>query len=74
MSQPKRHPDAEVNRALIALNDALCHWERTTGMQSVLIIREDSGWFHRSMSGKPVDAPVSDAQLWLAVEPPEEDP
>ena len=48
-----KHPDEEVNHAIVQLNDALCTWERNTGRQSVLIIREEGGWQHRSMSGKP---------------------
>ncbi len=47
------HPDQDVNTALIRLNDALCQWERNTGRQSVLILREQGGYVHRSMSGKP---------------------
>jgi len=48
-----KHPDGDVTQALIRLNDALCTYERATGRQSVLIIREEGGWSHRSMSGKP---------------------
>jgi len=47
------HSDNEVNRALVRLNDALCTYERNTGIESVLILREQRGWFHRSVSGKP---------------------
>lgn len=58
------HPDPDVNQALIRLNDALCQWERTTGRESVLIIREQGGWEHRSASGKPnVPKDVPDAAL-----------
>ena len=58
------HPCSEVTAAVIRLNDALCTWERTTGIQSVLIIREDSGWSHRSVSGKPsVPREVTDHQI-----------
>jgi len=58
------HPDGDVTQASIRLNDALCTYERATGRQSVLIIREQGGWFHRSMSGKPdVPADVTDHQI-----------
>ena len=58
------HPDFDVQQAIIRLNDALCTFERSTGRQSVLIIREEGGFAHRSMSGKPgVPEDVSDEQL-----------
>jgi hypothetical protein len=62
------HPDAKVNAALIRLNDALCTWERSTGRESVLIVRE-TGWQHRSMSGKslPEGNGVSDVMLLQCV-------
>lgn len=47
------HPCKDVQAALIRLNDALCMWERSTGRNSVLILREEGGFVHRSMSGKP---------------------
>ena len=62
------HPDRDVNTALIRLNDALCTWERSTGRTSVLIVREEGGWSHRSMSGKPnVPDDVPDAVLLATV-------
>lgn len=58
------HPDQDVNAALIRLSDALCMWERNTGRQSVLIIREEGGWQFRAMSGKPgVPDDVTDEML-----------
>lgn len=48
-----QHPDREVNQALVRLNDALCSWERSTGRESVLILREVGGFVHRTASGKP---------------------
>lgn len=47
------HPDKGVRQALIRLNDELCTWERATGRQSILILREEGGFVHRSASGKP---------------------
>ncbi|KKL67392.1 hypothetical protein LCGC14_2135440 [marine sediment metagenome] len=59
------HRDAEVRKAIIRLNDALCMWERGTSVESVLIIREQGGFVHRSVSGKPgVPPDVSDAHLF----------
>lgn len=49
----EEHQCRQVQQALVRLNDALCAWERNTGINSVLIIREESGWSHRSQSGKP---------------------
>ena len=46
------HKDPEVDKALIRLDDALCSWERATGIESVLILREKGGFVHRSVSGK----------------------
>lgn len=60
------HPDREVNAALVRLNDALCSWERSTNRQSILILREQGGFVHRSASGKPIppsNDDLSDAHL-----------
>ena len=58
------HPNWEVRQALINLCDALCIWERSTGHESVLILREKGGFVFRAMSGKPnVPDDVVDAQL-----------
>jgi hypothetical protein len=55
-----RHLGDEVQIALIRLNDALCTSERETGRRSILIIREEGGWFHRSQSGKPLPITCND--------------
>ena len=39
----QQHPDENVQRAIISLCDALCSWERSTGRQSMLIVRENNG-------------------------------
>ena len=63
-----KHPDREVQSAIIRLNDALCTWERATGRQSVLIIREQEGFEHRSVSGKPnVPTDIPDETLFNIV-------
>ena len=64
----QEHPDPEVQKSIIRLNDALCMWERGTFRQSVLIIREMGGFVHRSVSGKPsVPEDVTDDQLMAIV-------
>lgn len=58
------HLNEDVQTALIRLCDALCTWERSTGRESVLILREQGGFVFRAMSGKPnVPGDVVDAQL-----------
>lgn len=66
------HIDPDVNAALIRLSDALCTWERATGIMSVLIVRDQSGFCYRAMDGKPgIPDDLSDAQLLANVyEPP----
>ena len=48
------HQDPYVRAALIHLNDILCEYERNTGIQSVLTLREQGGFTYRSVSGKPL--------------------
>ena len=64
------HPNEDVRQSLIRLNDALCTWERTTNRQSVLILREDGGFIHRSLSGKPYKNDVfpTDEELFKQVQ------
>lgn len=64
-----KHPDPEVEQALIRLTDALCEWERNTWRESVLILREVGGFAYRAVNGKP-DVPddVEDAQLMKIIE------
>lgn len=63
------HPSPEVQNALDKLSDALVSWERDTGIQSVLIIREKSGFVYRAASGKPgVPDDISDDQLLATVQ------
>ncbi len=65
----RQHPDPDVKQALVRLTDALCTWERNTGRESVLILREVGGFVYRAVSGKP-DVPddVSDDQLMKIIE------
>ena len=48
-----QHPDLDVRAAIIRLSDALCTWERATGIQSILILRDETNFIYRAMSGKP---------------------
>jgi len=60
----RQHLDPTVQQAIIKLCDALCSWERVTSLESVLIIREQSGFVYRAMSGRPgIDEDITDAQL-----------
>ncbi len=65
-----QHPDPDVKQALVQLCDALCTWERSTGRESVLIVREVDGFVFRAMNGKP-DVPddVPDSYLMKIIEP-----
>lgn len=60
------HEDREVNEALKRLCSALTQWERMTGRQSVLILRENNGempgesmsaegYTIRAVNGVPLD-------------------
>ncbi len=50
------HRDPEVNRAIIALLDALCMWERDSGNGSHLLLvpEENTRGTVYAMDGKPV--------------------
>lgn len=68
-SQYQLHPDEEVRQALGKLCDRLCGWERATGRESVLILREKGSpenFEFRASSGKPLDGSqddITDRQL-----------
>jgi len=49
----RAHPNQDVESAIIRLSDALCTWERSTGIESILIIREKRGYVYRAVNGKP---------------------
>ena len=58
------HLDGDVQKALVDLSTALVQWERATGRQSVLILREEPDFVCRLNSGKPgVPDDVLDSQL-----------
>ena len=56
----QQHPDDEVQDAIIKLCDRLCMWERATGRESVLVLREQGGLCFRADSGKPLASGVDD--------------
>lgn len=59
MSGIPEHKDKKVQAAIIRLLDALCTWERGTGRESAVIIREKN-YNLRAASGKcdvPDDIP-----------------
>lgn len=65
----KEHPDPRIKQAIVELDDALCSWERATGRESVLIIREQGGFVYRSASGKPgIPDDITDAQLFQTID------
>jgi hypothetical protein len=49
----QQHKDKEVQAAIVRLTDALCTWERETGRENILIIREVDGFEFRAINGKP---------------------
>ena len=58
-----KHPCKDVRDAIVKLVDALCEWERSTGRESVLIIRE-CGFTFSAVSGKPCETDdVTDGEL-----------
>ncbi len=58
------HPNQNVRQALVRLTDALCSWEQSTGIKSVLIIREAGGFVYRAVNGKSnVPNDVEDSEL-----------
>ena len=64
------HPDPKINQALIQLSDALCSYERATGRNSVLILREVGGFSYRAMGGKPsIPEDVTDEHLLACLTP-----
>ena len=71
MPKFQEHPDPDVQQAIVRLCGALCIWERATGRESVLILREQGGFCFRATSGKPVDDEPrgpSDTQLIVSVQ------
>ena len=63
------HLDGEVNKAIVRLADALCTYERATGRESILVLREQGGFVFRAVNGKPgVPDDVPDTDLFKLIE------
>lgn len=69
----KTHQSDKVQKAIEALENALVEFERNTGRQSVVILREEGGFVRRSVSGKPCKTERTDLELVFAVIGVEED-
>lgn len=57
------HPSDEVRAAAIRLMDALTSWNRNTGRENVVIIKDTIGCEIRTLSGAPTPPDVTDDQL-----------
>jgi hypothetical protein len=64
-----QHPSGDVREALEQLINALGSWEKSTGVRSVLILREQGGFVYRAVNGS-TDVPddIEDTQLLKIVE------
>ncbi|MBI4652239.1 hypothetical protein HY745_13395 [Candidatus Desantisbacteria bacterium] len=56
-----KHENEDIQNALIKLTDALCSWERVTGIDSVLILRDTTGFNYRAINGK-----TEEANSWMS--------
>jgi hypothetical protein len=45
------HPDPRIRRYLFELVEALCRWERDSGIESFLILRGGDGHVYRAVNG-----------------------
>lgn len=59
------HPDENVRRALIGLVDALCSWERSTGNEHLIIVKDTAreGYEYRVFTSSPVPTHTGDHAL-----------
>jgi hypothetical protein len=55
-----KHPCPEVRAAAIRLLDALTSWERSTGRQNIVIIKDTVGCETRTLSAAPIPPDISD--------------
>jgi len=54
------HPSPDVRKGLLALLDALCSWERSTGREYLLIVKDAGGYGYRSLTGSPIPEHTGD--------------
>lgn len=57
------HPSEEVRAAAIRLMDALSMWNRSTGRENVVIIKDSIGCEYRALSGSPPPDEISDQHM-----------
>jgi hypothetical protein len=59
------HPDKNIRRALIELIDALCSWERSTGNEHLIIVKDTArdGYEYRVFTSSPVRDHTGDHAL-----------
>jgi len=58
------HLDDEIRQTITRLADLLCQWERSTGRESVFILREQGGFCFRAANGKPnIPDDITDDQI-----------
>jgi hypothetical protein len=57
------HPSEPVRIALLNLLDALCSFERSTGHENLVIVKDSTGCQYRSLSGAPVPYHTGDHTL-----------
>lgn len=62
------HPSEEVRAAAIRLLDALSTWNRGTGQENLVILKDTIGCEYRTLSGCPPAEEISDAQMLEAFE------
>ena len=60
--QWQEHTERELEQRARAHRacDALCTWERSTGRETILILREMGGFAFRADNGKPLDSSLDD--------------
>jgi hypothetical protein len=58
-----QHPSEDVRVAMVRLADALCMWERGTGNNNLVIVKDTTrqGYEYRALSGAEIPKDVADA-------------
>lgn len=57
------HPSEDVRAACVRLADALCSWERSTGRDNIVIIKDTAGFEYRALSGSPLTDDIPDSHI-----------
>lgn len=60
------HPSPDVQAAIVQLTDALIQWNRSTGRDNLVIIRDTVGAEYRALSGAPIPDDLTDAHVLQA--------